>query len=290
MARKLLTPALKMRTDPANNLTGCLQEFAALARLARDDAQAERLALDLAADMVEFVRTERLAAAGRLAAWLAHRINNPLGAISGHAQLLSRLLNREVEESDSLQAYTRRLNAIQNQVERCAEITDDLLDFTRPTTARFAEVDVIEAVREAIELARYGGGQIDIRERVEGRSDLFRTRTDKDLFVRALYEVTLNSVQASPNNRNVEIMVGVDPERSRSPKWIRVTAADGGPGIPEAILPRVFDPLFSTREGARGLGLTMSLAIMRQLGGTVDIDKTGPEGTRVSIRLPTRRR
>jgi len=241
-----------------------------------------------AAKVHESINSEKLAAAGRLAAWLAHQINNPLGTISGSAQLLARRLERDIGDHGQLQPYLSYLETVQNQVERCVQITSDLLDFTRPHDIDLRSVDVMQAVGEAVDLAYYGRRQDSVVVRKHRNHDLPKVRTDKDLLVRVLYEVIANALYVAGTDGILTVDVSVASRSKGRSDLLRITVRDNGPGIPEDVLPRVFDPFFSTREKARGLGLTTSLAIMRQLGGSIEVSETGPSGTVMAITLPTK--
>jgi len=241
----------------------------------------------LTSEARQLINSERLAAGARLARWFAHQINNPLATISGNTQLLARRLESDGSVDGSLPKYMRYVEAIHGEVERCAGITSELLEFTRPRDLRLEPVDVAQAVIQAVELAAYGydRGRVTVAEGVNDR--LPKALVDKELSVRAVYEVVLNALQASGTSGSVMVDASVSSGAAFG-KRVGITVADTGHGIAEEILPEVFDPFFSTREKARGLGLTTALAIMRQLGGTIDISETGPTGTVVVIQTPIR--
>lgn len=289
MAQELLGPTLTMEHRPTDNLTICVEQVRSRVGRARDEAEVTAVLRRFLAEIREQINAERVAAASRLAGWLAHQINNPLGTISGNAQLLARRLERDIGDGDLLQAYLRYVEAIQSETERCARITSDLLDFTRPRDADLRSIDVRDAVTEALDLASYGRGQCKVSVAPTGEGDPPRAWADKELLVRVLYEVISNAIQAASDDGSVRIQVGMAPDEADGAEWVRITVADTGPGIAEDILPRVFEPFFSTREKARGLGLTTGLAIMRQLGGTIEVSETGPGGTVAAIQIPARK-
>lgn len=270
------------RTD---NLTEYLRDVVMRARRAEDEADAIRLLDVVEAEMREHINAERLDAASRLAGWLAHRINNPLGAISGNAQLLARRLERDVG-AESLAPYLRYIEAIQTQTERSAEITAELLEFTKPRDADMRGVSVHDVAKEAIELARYGRERTEVVLDTDSLDSVPHAWTDKDLLVRALYEVIVNAVQASGEDGRVTVRATTGPS-NEAPEWIRIAIADTGPQIPPEVLRRMFDPFFSTREKARGIGLTAALAILRQLNGSIEVTETGKNGATVTLQVPS---
>jgi signal transduction histidine kinase len=289
LARELLGPTLMKQSNPTDNLTGYLGAVVERIRRARDEAEATDVLNRSAAEIRECMNAERLAAASRLAGWLAHKINNPLGSISGNAQLLARRLERDTSATDALQVYMRYIEAIQNQTERSAGVTNELLEFTRPRDVRLGGVDLAGAVLEAIDLACYGWGRKNVIV-AEGVKDLPKANTDKDLLVRVLYEVILNAIQATSEDGAVTIDAGLDKSASGEADRALIIVTDNGPGIAEEVLPRVFEPFFSTREKARGLGLTTSLSIMRRLNGSLEVSGAVGSGATVSIRVPVKRR
>lgn len=275
-----------MSIKSSNNLVEYFQNISLRLEGARDKTEIAEIANSWAAEVREYVNTERLSAASRIAGWLAHRLNNSFGAISGNAQLLARRLQRDVGDENALPIYLRYIEGIQAETERCAQIIGDLLSFTRHRNIELSKVDVKSAVEEAIELASYGREKTEIIVGEALRNCSAYAVADKELLVRAIYEVLVNAIQASEGGK---VYVDVDSVPTKNPEQIRIMIADTGPGIPKDILLDIFDPFFSTREKAQGLGLTISLGIMRQMGGSVEVVHTGSEGTVMAIRVPARR-
>lgn len=246
----------------------------------QDNVDVERQSCRSCDGVREQVNSEKLEAAGRLAAWLAHQINNPLGTISGNAQLLSRRLERDISDPETLAVYMRYIETIRSQIERCAQITGEMLDFTRPRDVEIGDVDIIQAVRDAFELASFGKSECSIN--IIANNSSLTVQTDKELIVRVLYEVLSNAIRAAADDGTVTVEV----EQPEAADMVRIIVRDSGTGIAEDMLPRIFEPFFSTREKSRGLGLTRSLKFMRQLGGNIEVRETGPGGTTMVITLP----
>jgi len=232
---------------------------------------------------MESVAAERLDASGRLAAWIAHQINNPLGAISGNAQLLARRLQRDVDDPEALRAYLGYLEAIQSHTERCARITAEALNFTQSGEPDLRKVDALEAVTDAVELVRYGHPESQIVLAVHD-DGIPEVRADREWLTRVVFEILSNAVSASEDGP-IRIEVAVVRAGAQSAR-IRIAVADSGPGIPDDVLPRVFDPFFSTRDEARGLGLTLGLDMMRKMNGTLGIVKSDGDGATFAIEIP----
>lgn len=220
---------------------------------------------------------ERLEAAARLAGWFAHQINNPLGAISGSAQLLGKRLQRDIADCEALAAYTRYLEEIQSQAERCARITGEMLDFTQPGEPDLRRIDVLEVIAHAVNLARYA--HPEARMEIADKGAAPPVRADREWLVRAVFEVLSNAAQAS-ESRPVKI------EARNSGARLQVRIEDSGPGISDDVLPRIFDPFFSTRDKARGMGLTLALEMMRKMAGSLKVEKTDPAGSVFMFEIP----
>jgi len=227
----------------------------------------------------EQINKEKLEAAARLAGWFAHKINNPLGTISGNAQLLARRLERDISDPDMLAAYMRYVDTIRSQVERCAQITSELLDFTRPRDVEIHDVDLATAAQEAVELVSFGRSKCNISIITDGSPVI--VKTDRELIVRVIYEVLSNAINAIPEDGAVTLEFETANDNA-----VRIIIKDNGTGIDGHALQRIFEPFFSTRDKSRGLGLTRSLAFIRQLGGNIEVVETGPDGTVMIITLP----
>jgi signal transduction histidine kinase len=141
-------------------------------------------------------------------------------------------------------------------------------------------VDIHAVVREAVELARSerGGREIILGPSIEGK--IPPVLANRESLAKVVYEVIVNAIEATPEGGAVTV------DALEHPRWIAVRVTDSGPGIRRQVLRKVFDPFFSTKEKARGLGLTTGLELMRQMRGTIRIERTGPSGTVVSVRAP----
>lgn len=256
-----------MENKPSNTHTNLLA-----------DVQVEELLSQHADDIREQINKEKVDAAARLAGWFAHQINNPLGTISGNAQLLTRRLERDISDPDMLTVYLRYVDTIRSQVERCAQITSELLDFTRPKDVETHDVDLVLAAEEAVELVSFGRSKCNISIIADGSPAI--VRTDREIIIRVIYEALSNAIRAIPEDGAVTL------EFETADNAVRIVVKDNGCGIDKTSLPRIFEPFFSTRDKSRGLGLTRSLAFMQQLGGSIEVGETGPGGTVMIVTLP----
>jgi len=230
---------------------------------------------------------ERLEAAAKITGWVAHQINNPLASTLGNAQLLARRLQRDISDPDLLSEYMRYIDGIRDQVERCARITSEMLSMTRLGEPDMQPVDVFDQVCDSVELASCAFDGSNIALVPNGEQELPKARADSEWLSRVLFELLSNAVEAS-QGRQVSVRVGSVPGPDGS--VIEVEIEDCGTGIPANDLPRIFDPFFSTREEARGLGLTISLGMMRKMKGDLRLNKCDAGGCIFGLSIPAWRR
>lgn len=235
------------------------------------------------------LRAERLEGVAELSAALAHEIKNPLASIRSAIEQLSRV-PRAGEDERTLSALVMR------ESDRLSRILNEFLDFARVRVARAERVNVADIVRGAVKLA---GSHPDRQNGVRVTCDVPAERPlfvegDEDLLHRAIFNLTLNAVQASPPNAEVRVEASLlDADRhSLGAKFeagsVSVRVTDQGPGIPPGIRDRLFDPFFTTRPGGSGLGLAVVHRAIEAHRGLVFFDSAG-KGARFTVILPRTR-
>ena len=225
--------------------------------------------------------TEKLAATGRLAASIAHEINNPLEAVQNSLYLLSRAVPEGAPERSFLDIATR-------ETQRMARILRQMLGFYRPTTS-MGPTDVNALVLEAEVLVgkrlRENGVRID-KELVP---DLPLIRASADQLKQVLLNLFLNATEAMPKGGRliVTTLLGGGELDAHSTDVVRIDVRDTGTGISEEAVARIFEPFFSTKmEKGTGLGLWVSHGIVQAHGGTLKVRSRPGQGTTFTITLP----
>jgi two-component system, NtrC family, sensor histidine kinase PilS len=231
-------------------------------------------------------RAERLEGIAELSAALAHEIKNPLASIRSAIEQLSRI-PRAGDDERTLSALVIR------ESDRLARLLTEFLDFARVRVARTDQVDVVAIVRDAATLA---SSHPDRREGVrvtcvvpDGGSLI--VEGDEDMLHRAIFNLTLNAVQASPPDGEVRLEASMlDAEQlplgaGYDVGSVAVRVSDDGPGIPADIRERLFDPFFTTKPGGSGLGLAVVHRAVEAHRGLVFFDSAG-QGTRFTVILP----
>jgi two-component system sensor histidine kinase PilS (NtrC family) len=231
------------------------------------------------------LRAERLEGIAELSASLAHEIKNPLASIRSAVEQLARM-PRAGDDERTLTGLVVR------ESDRLSRLLSEFLDFARVRVARTRPIDMGEVARHAARLAEARPERKDVRivcelpERVSLMVD-----GDDDLLHRAVFNLVLNAVQASPNGGVVHIDVtpgSFDPLPlgvTFDAGTVALRVRDAGAGIPIEIRDRLFDPFFTTKPGGSGLGLAVVQRAIEAHRGLVFVDSSG-HGTRFTIVLP----
>lgn len=218
---------------------------------------------------------ERLAELGRIAAWLAHEIRNPLGSISGSVEML--------RESTALTEEEKQLCAIvHREAARLNELVSDMLDLSRPRTAEIMDVDVAALVREVVSLARRSENGASITIETHGADDPVLARCDGAQIRQVLWNLVRNAVQASPENGRVDV-------RLNGGERVELEVEDSGPGITDETRGRIFDAFYTTRSHGAGIGLAVVKRIIDEhapYGASISVDSGASGGAVFRVVLP----
>lgn len=263
------------------------------AKLGAAGAQSEELAAELAAfrlresDMQQLEkRAERLEGIAEMSASLAHEIRNPLASIRSAVEQLAGI-PRVSEDERTLSGL------VQREADRLSRILGEFLDFARTNAAKVQRVNLTDIARNAAKLA---GAHPHRAEHVKV-TDFFPSSAlfmdgDEDLLHRAIYNLLLNAVQASPPNGEVRIEGGElapsqlpDGNERFERGAYAILVIDQGAGIPPSIRDRLFDPFVTTKPGGSGLGLSIVQRAAEAHGGIVMVSALGEE-TRFTLVLP----
>jgi signal transduction histidine kinase len=238
----------------------------------------EQRAQTLREKELQLAHGERLAAAGTLAAGLAHEINNPIAFVLANLNHLQALRR----EKDSDAEIEEVLVETQEGVARLRTIVDELLRLAR-TGDRISEpVQLARVVESVLPIVRH-----EARGRVRIETHLaYAPLVNGD--PGRLGQVVLNLIQNAIHALTASGRAGtVRVSVAAAPGGVELVVADDGPGIPDHVLPRIFEPFFTTKRHGEGTGLGLSVTgeIVSRHGGTIDVD-TSPAGTRFRVTLP----
>lgn len=223
------------------------------------------------------IHGDRLTAMQTLSAGLAHEVRNPLNAAKLQLELLERRLIRQGSDDPRL---IEPVELAQKEIERLTELLNDFLAFARPPELHTHETDVATIVRQVVELQR-----LDAERR---GSELALTAPDKLLahvdgskIKQLVLNLLRNAIEVVPRGGHVAVAL------AGSHDDLVITVSDDGPGIPEAVQPRIYEPFFSTKEGGTGLGMSIVHSLVALHAGTIDF-QTSPNGTTFVVSIPRR--
>lgn len=264
-----------------NAMTSSLSE--ARAELQQMNEGLERQVADRTAALrdaqAQLVQSEKMSSLGKLAASVAHEINNPLSGILTYAKLLIRMHEEGELTDQAREACTRNLRLVQRETERCSAIVRNLLDFARQRSPTFKPVDLSAVAEEALSLLAHRL-QMQNVALVKDLQPLPPVQADFGQMRQAFVNVALNAAEAMGQGGTLTV-------RSRvADGMAQVEFADTGPGIPPDHLSRILDPFFTTKEKGTGLGLSVVYGLIERHGGKLDIASRVGAGTTVGIRLP----
>lgn len=233
----------------------------------------------------ELVQSERLASVGFLAAGVAHEINNPLGIMSGFAELSIKRL-REGGDAAAVEDARRTLSIIRDEAFRCREITEKLLSLSRRDDSRHDPVSLAGVIEDIALMLRAHKSYRDRELKFDiPENDDFVAPGSEAEFKQVFLNLLVNALAATDENRS-EVKVSL----RRVNAHIEATVADKGHGVRSGDLDRIFEPFFTTRNGeARGLGLGLSVtrAIVESYGGEITARSDGEgKGTSFTVTIP----
>jgi signal transduction histidine kinase len=239
--------------------------------LARQREEAERAALALAAR-----RAEKLAALGTLAAGLAHELNNPIGIMSSRIEVM-------LMEGEGLPSRVRDdLEVLHRQTQRVARITQGLLTFARSSSGERAPIDLNHVVRETLLLAENQIAKGGVTVTTDLAPDVPAVLGDADTLQQVMLNLVTNARDAVASGGEIRI----ETRRRDGDRMIELVVADTGRGIAPEDLTRIFDPFFTTKPTGTGLGLSLTHGIVREHGGTIDVESAPGRGTRFILAFP----
>jgi signal transduction histidine kinase len=271
IGRTIARPVARLRAGAARLAAGNLDtrievdgpaEFGALAR------QFNAMTASLQEHQDRLVQSEKLAGIGRLAAGVAHEINNPLAVILGYVRLMRKKAEGPLAEE---------LRIVEEEAMRARDIVEGLLDLSRPLPDPSPRVDLRELCDEVAERVAGAAPGRGAAIAVEGHGEAPGVPSK---LRQVLVNLVRNAAEAAGPGGRVTVRVAAEGPTAR------VDVEDDGPGIGEAAAARLFEPFFTTKDRGTGLGLAVSRAIARAHGGDVTGEARLPRGARFTLRLP----
>ena len=223
-------------------------------------------------------KIDRLVSLGELSAYVAHEIRNPLTGIRTTVQFVG---------SKFKQGDTRRedLEDVITELDRIEQIITGLLMFARPPAARPRPCDVRQVIDKTLAMIEIQLEDVGVKLTREDAEDLPLLVVDPDLLQQVFLNLSLNAIQAMPDGGELHVATGVRRYRTRR-SMVDISFADTGVGIPKELMERIFDPFFTTRSVGTGLGLPISVQIVREAGGVLTAKNNPGGGATMRVSLP----
>lgn len=267
-----------------------LQTLAVMVAVALDNA---RLYAELKAALQQqqqtqarLIHAEKIAAVGRLAASIAHEINNPLQAVEGYLELSREKLPRP----DQQERITRYLNVAISEIERISNIVRQMHEFYRPAREGSSQVNVHTILESILTLSAKQLQHSHITVSRAWEAELADVEANADQLKQVFLNLVINAIDALPTGgalciRTCNTGLANLQETGEFPA-VRVDFKDTGAGIPADLLPRMFEPFFTTKASGTGLGLSISYGIIQAHNGELKVESTPGVGTTFSVLLP----
>jgi len=246
-----------------------------MSQLRQQNIELEAAMKELEATQRELLRTEKLAATGKITAQLSHELNNPLHNIRA-------CLETAQKKMDAAHGSRQFVDLAHEEVQRLGKLLRQMLDFYRPQQISKQKVRLSKLVNEVLKASeqKLREGRVKVTVALDQGNDVIFTAPDQ--LKQVLLNLTLNALDAMPNGGEITVTSRVN---TRSAKLV---FEDNGSGIAPQNLDRIFDAFFTTKSKASGvgLGLSVSYGIIKSMGGSIHVESEPKQGTRFVIELP----
>lgn len=228
------------------------------------------------------LHTEKMASIGKMAAVLAHEINNPLSGILTYAKLLHKWIDRDA--AGHRQEICDSLDLIASESRRCGDLVKNLLTFSRTTPMNLQPTNLNQVIERSLRLVQHQLDLAGIQVQQQLEADMPQVRCDAAQIEQVILALVMNALDAMPQGGNLWLTTSFSREANR----VSIVVRDDGSGIPPEILPRIFEPFLTTKETGRGvgLGLAISHSILERHCGAIEVHSELGRGTTFSVTLP----
>lgn len=223
------------------------------------------------------VLTERMTAMQTMTAGIAHEVRNPLNAAKLQLELLERRLRKRADD----ERLVEPCELAQREIERLTTLLNDFLAFARPPELVTQDADIVQILAHVVELERVSAQRRGADLALVSAPPQLTAHVDAAKIHQVVLNLVRNAIDAVSADGHVTVEVAGDEQT------FNIRVQDDGPGIPEAVRSRIYEPFFSTKEGGTGLGMSIVHSLVALHGGTIDLD-TSPRGTRFEVHIPRR--
>ena len=240
---------------------------------------------DLKEVQEQIVWTEKLASLGKLAATIAHEINNPLAGVLNYIRLIIKQLSRNNFSHEKLEDISRYLKIMESETARCGDIVKDLLAFARRTKITMESNNIEDIINKTLNLISHELEMKELQVRKNIAPNLPKVKCDFKQIQQVLLNLLYNASEAMPSGGTLTITAN---KADGAKALIEVAISDTGCGISEKDMENIFEPFFTTKEEGKGVGLGLSVVygIIARHNGTIAVESEPGKGSTFTIRLP----
>jgi two-component system NtrC family sensor kinase len=240
---------------------------------------------DLKEIQEQIVWTEKLASLGKLAATIAHEINNPLAGVLNYIRLIIKQLSRNNFSHEKFENILRYLKIMESETARCGDIVKDLLAFARRTKITMESNRIEDIINKTLNLISH---ELEIKElqlKTNIAPNLPKVKCDFKQIQQVLLNLMYNASEAMPSGGTLTITAN---RVNGAKALLEVTISDTGCGISEKDMENIFEPFFTTKEEGKGVGLGLSVVygIIARHNGTIAVESEPGKGSTFKVRLP----
>ena len=266
--------------EMSNRLQDARAENTAWARTLED--RVEEKTRELKQAHQSMLHVEKMATIGKMAAVVAHEINNPLSGILTYARLVKRWIEKSVGTSPKQEEMRGSLDLIASESKRCGELVKNLLSFSRISPMNLAWCDLNQVIDRCTRLVQHKLDLGSIQLNLDLAADLPPAHCDPAQIEQVVLALVINAIDAMPQEGNLWIST-----RPTATGETELMIRDDGSGISAEHLPHIFEPFYTTKDsGGSGLGLAISENIVARHGGTIEVSSAVGQGTTFKIVLP----
>jgi len=228
------------------------------------------------------LHVEKMATIGKMAAVVAHEINNPLSGILTYSKLVKRWIGNYAASAPRREEMQGSLDLIASESKRCGELVKNLLSFSRVSPMNLEWCDLNQVIDRCLRLVQHKIDMAGIQLNLDLAAELPPAHCDPAQIEQVVLAMIINAIDAMPHEGNLWVIT-----REIAGPAIELVIRDDGIGIPAEHLPHIFEPFYTTKEsGGSGLGLAISQNIVERHGGHIEVNSVVGQGTTFKILLP----